>query len=117
MTATTTTSWPLQGAPRSLLAGSSQQPQASQGAGAPFSPSSTSTNGSRDIEFFTNVTLQAASASTAFTKATAVAYSVGGYVADSTESNTTALVVMRVPAADYQDALTERRGTRHARHA
>ena len=106
MTATTTTEAGPAGGSTTLLAGNSQQPQASQGAGAPFSPSSASANGSRDIEFFTNVTLQAASASTAFTKATAVAYSVGGYVADSTESNTTALVVMRVPAADYEDALT-----------
>jgi Domain of unknown function (DUF4349)/PKD domain len=84
----------------------SQQPENPQGSGAPFSPASTRTNGSRDIEFFTNVTIQAASASATFTKATAVAYSVGGYVSDSTESNTTALVVMRVPAANYEDALT-----------
>lgn len=91
------------------VGGSSQQPGSSQ-TGAPFSPSSTSTNASRDIEFFTNVTLQASSASTAFAKATAVAYSVGGYVADSTESNTTAVVVMRIPSANYQDALTEVEG-------
>jgi len=88
----------------------SQQPDSSQASGAPFSPASTSTNGSPDIEFFTNVTLQAASASVAFSKTTAVAYSVGGYVSDSTESNTTALVVMRVPAANYEDALTEVEG-------
>jgi Domain of unknown function (DUF4349)/PKD domain len=86
------------------------QPGSSQGSSAPFSPASTSANGSRDIEFFTNVTLQAASALAAFTKASAVAYSVGGYVSDSAESNTTALVVIRVPAANYQDALTQVEG-------
>jgi len=75
--------------------------------GAPLSVTSTDTNASRDIEFFTNITLQATFASAAFTKATAIAYSVGGYVSDSTESNSSALVVMRVPAASDQDALTQ----------
>ena len=79
----------------------------SLGTGAQLSTTSTSTNGSRSIEFFTNLTLKADSVSTAFAKATAIAYSVGGYVSDSTESNTTALVVVRVPAASYQSALTQ----------
>ena len=109
MTATTTVAGPAAGS-TIVVQGNSQQQASSQVSGAPFSPSSAGANGSRDIEFFTNVTLQAASASTAFTKATAVAYSVGGYVADSTESNTTALVVMRVPAANYEDALTDVEG-------
>jgi hypothetical protein len=110
-TATTTTanSGPTPGS-TIVVQGNSQEQASSQGSAAPFSPSSASANGSRDIEFFTNVTLQAASASTAFTKATSVAYSVGGYVADSTESNTTALVVMRVPASNYEDALTDVEG-------
>jgi hypothetical protein len=90
-----------------VVQGNSQQPAPSQGAGAQLSSTPTSANGSRSIEFFTNVTLQADSVSTAFTKATAVAYSAGGYVSDSTESNTTALVVVRVPAASYQGALTQ----------
>jgi len=81
----------------------SQEPAASQ-------PLSTSTNGTRDIEFFTNLTLQAESATIAFTKASAIAYSVGGYVSDSTESNATALVVMRVPAASDQQVLQELEG-------
>jgi Domain of unknown function (DUF4349)/PKD domain len=87
----------------SQLSGSSEE-------GAPFSPSSATTNASHDIEFFTNVTLEASSASTAFAKATALAYSAGGYIADSTESNATAVVVMRVPAANYQDALAGVKG-------
>jgi uncharacterized protein DUF4349/PKD domain-containing protein len=84
-----------------------QQSGSSQGKGAPLAVASANANQSRAIEFFTNITLRADSVSTAFSKATAVAYSVGGYVADSTESNSTALVVMRVPAASYQDALAQ----------
>jgi len=90
-----------------IVLGNAQQPVSSQGIGAPLSSTSTTANGSRSIEFFTNVTLNADSVSTAFAKATAIAYSVGGYVSDSTESNTTALVVVRVPAASYQGALTQ----------
>ncbi|MDA4116471.1 MAG: DUF4349 domain-containing protein [Thaumarchaeota archaeon] len=105
---TTTVGGPAEGS-TIVLQGDSQQQGGSQAPAASLSPSTT-TNGSRDIEFFTNITLQAASASTAFTKATAVAYSVGGYVADSTESNATALVVLRVPAANYEDALAEVEG-------
>ncbi|HVC27133.1 MAG TPA: DUF4349 domain-containing protein [Nitrososphaerales archaeon] len=97
MTATTTTA----SGGTTLVQGSSQ------GIGASLAAASTNPNGSRDIEFFTNVTLQADSVSTAFSKASAIAYSVGGYVSDSTESNTTALVVVRVPAASYQSALTQ----------
>jgi len=82
----------------------------SHGSGAPLSSTSTGANASRDIEFFSNVTLQADSVSTVYAQAVAIAYSSGGYVADSTESNTTALVVMRVPAAGFQGALTEVQG-------
>jgi PKD repeat protein len=88
------------------------QPNANQGqggspkTGAPLS-TTTGVNGSPDIEFFTNMTLQAASASSAFAKATVIAYSVGGYVSFSTETNSSALVVMRVPAANYQEALPQ----------
>jgi uncharacterized protein DUF4349/PKD domain-containing protein len=106
---TTTVAAPASGS-TTVVRPNSQQPESSQGSGAPFSPSSTSTNGSRDIEFFTNVTLQADSAAATFTKAIAVAYSVGGYVSYSTESNASALVVMRVPAANYEDALTKVEG-------
>ena len=88
------------------------QPNANQAQGgspktaAPLS-TTTGANGSRDIEFFTNMTLQATSASSAFAKATVIAYSVGGYVSFSTETNSSALVVMRVPAANYQEALAQ----------
>jgi len=90
-----------------VVQGNSQQSQSSQETGAPLSVVAANANESRAIEFFTNVTLQAPSASAAFTKATAIAYSLGGYVSDSTESNASALVVIRVPAASDQDALTQ----------
>jgi len=106
MSASSTTLSAPAGGGTTVVRANSGQPESSQGSGAPLSPS-TSTNGSRDIEFFSNITLQAASTSAAFTKATAIAYSVGGYVSDSTESNTTALIVMRVPAANDQDALAQ----------
>src|SRR6266849_8421974 len=90
-----------------LLQPNSQQAHESpQKTGAPLS-TTTGVNGSRDIEFFTNMTLQATSAPSAFAKATVIAYSVGGYVSFSTETNSSALVVLRVPAANYQEALAQ----------
>jgi PKD repeat protein len=83
-----------------------QQPQAASAIGARLA-AAPGANGSRDIEFFTNVTLQAASSSSAFSSASAIAYSVGGYIAYSSETNSTALIEMRVPAANYQDALAQ----------
>ncbi len=80
------------------------------GPGASLSPASANPNGTRSIEFFTNLTLQAESSSAAFAKASAIAYSLGGYVSDSVETNTTAFVVMRVPAASDQDALQQLEG-------
>jgi hypothetical protein len=107
-TASTTTVTSAANGGTTLVQGNpQQQPASSKGAGAQLSSSPTSVNGNRSIEFFTNVTLQADSVSTVFAKATAIAYSVGGYVSDSTESNTTALVVVRVPAESYQSALTQ----------
>jgi PKD repeat protein len=88
------------------------QPNSQQAHGAPQKTgvslsTAAGANGSRDIEFFTNITLQATSATSAFAKATAIAYSVGGYIAFSTETNSTALIEMRIPAANYQDALAQ----------
>jgi PKD repeat protein len=92
-----------------LLQPNSNQGQPGSKPGAPLS-TTTGANGSRDIEFFTNVTLLASSASSAFAKATVIAYSVGGYVSFSTETNSSALIVMRVPAANYQAALAQVEG-------
>jgi hypothetical protein len=53
------------------------------------------------------VTLRVSSPSSALDRASAVAYSLGGYVAYSSLTNSSALVVLRVPAQNYQAALTE----------
>ncbi len=66
----------------------------------------TATSG-RSIEFFSNVTLRVSTPSLALDKASAVAYSLGGYVAYSFFTNSTALVVVRVPADSYQRALSQ----------
>jgi hypothetical protein len=99
------------GSPATILLqpNANQGPPGSQKTGAPLS-TITGVNGSRDIEFFTNMTLLASSATSAFAKATVIAYSVGGYISFSTETNSSALVVMRVPAANYQEALTQVEG-------
>jgi len=59
----------------------------------------------RSIEYVSNLTLRVPSVPTAFANATSIAYDLGGYVALSTQSNSTSLVVIRVPASTYQDAL------------
>lgn len=66
----------------------------------------TTTSG-RSIEFFSNVTLRVPTPSLVLDKASAVAYSLGGYVAYSFFTNYTALVVLRVPAENYQHALSQ----------
>jgi hypothetical protein len=93
--------------PTTVIQGNPAPQTPIQEKGAPLSSASPTTNGARDIEFFTNITLRAASAPAAFTQAAAIAYSVGGYVAYSAEDNSTALVELRVPAAGYQQALTQ----------
>ncbi len=69
-------------------------------------PGQVATSG-RSIEFFSNVTLRVSTPSLAVDKASAVAYSLGGYVAYSFFTNSTALVVVRVPADNYQRALSQ----------
>jgi hypothetical protein len=69
-------------------------------------PQQTSTTGN-SIEFFSNVTLRVPVPSLVLDKVSGVAYSLGGYVAYSFFTNSTALVVVRVPAQNYQHALSE----------
>ena len=70
------------------------------------SPSS-SPSQSGSIEFFSNLTLQVSSPQSALTKAAGIAYSIGGYVAFSSSTNNSATAVLRVPAPEYQNALTQ----------
>ena len=62
---------------------------------------------SGSIEFFSNLTLQVSSPQSALTKAASVAYSIGGYVAFSSSTNNSATAVLRIPASEYQNALTQ----------
>lgn len=71
----------------------------------------TNTSASSDfIEFFSNVTLLVSSPQTSLNKAMAIAYAYGGYVAFSSYNNYSSIAVLRVPASDYQPALTQIEG-------
>lgn len=59
------------------------------------------------IEFFSNVTLQVSSTQASLNKVLAVAYTYGGYVAFSSFNNYSSVAVIRVPASNYQSALTQ----------
>jgi len=63
-------------------------------------------NRSGFIEFFSNVTVQVSSAETALSKATALAYTYGGYLAFSSYNNLSSIAVLRIPAANYASALS-----------
>ncbi len=78
-----------------------------QTAAAPTAQPRPSANTSRSVEFFSNVTLRVSSPSSALDRASAVAYSLGGYVAFSTVMNSSAFVVLRVPAQNYHEALSQ----------
>ena len=69
-------------------------------------PPAQNLNRSGFIEFFSNVTIQVSSAQTALSKATALAYSYGGYLAYSSYSNVSSIAVLRIPAANYASALS-----------
>jgi hypothetical protein len=64
------------------------------------------TNHTGFIEFFSNVTVQVSSPQSALDKATAIAYTYGGYLAYSSYENTSSIAVMRIPAANYGHALS-----------
>ncbi len=73
-------------------------------------PRFTDSNQSGFIEFFSNVTLQVTSTQSALSKATAVAYTYGGYLAFSSYSNTNSIAVLRIPASNYASALSQIEG-------
>lgn len=66
-----------------------------------------SANNTGFIEFFSNVTVQVQSTQAALAKATAVAFSFGGYVAFSSYSNSSSIAVLRIPAENYASALSQ----------
>jgi hypothetical protein len=78
---------------------------------SPTAPTPTQgTNRSGFIEFFSNVTVEVGSAKTALNKASAIAYTFGGYPAFSSYSNVSSIVVLRIPAQNYGNALNEIEG-------
>lgn len=70
-------------------------------------PSTNSSASSGFIEFFSNVTLQVSSPQASLNEAMAIAYTYGGYVAFSSFNNYSSVAVLRVPASNYQSALTQ----------
>src|SRR3989441_1730927 len=70
------------------------------------SPSS-SPSQSGSIEFFSNLTVKVSSPQSALTRAAGIAYSIGGYVAFSSSTNSSATAVLRVPASEYQAGLSQ----------
>ncbi len=87
------------GSQHSTAAGSQNAPAPTQG-----------TNRSGFVEFFSNVTVEVNSAQTALNKATAIAYTFGGYPAFSSYSNESSIAVLRIPAQNYGNALNEIEG-------
>ncbi|MHB8566847.1 MAG: DUF4349 domain-containing protein [Nitrososphaerales archaeon] len=85
------------------------QPDNTQSSSAQSSTTGPQVNQSNSgfLEFFSNVTLEVDSPASSLKSVTALAYSLGGYIAYSYEQNTSALAVMRVPAGNYQSALNE----------
>jgi hypothetical protein len=78
----------------------------------PYGPASNVTQGSPsgsggEIEFSSQVQLQSASPQQAASQVAALAYFVGGYVAYQATYNSSADVVIRVPAAEYPQALAK----------
>jgi hypothetical protein len=59
------------------------------------------------IEFSTNLAITASAPVQTASAVSAIAYSFGGYVAYQSTYSTSAYVVIRVPAADYQKALAQ----------
>ncbi|HYB04813.1 MAG TPA: DUF4349 domain-containing protein [Nitrososphaerales archaeon] len=74
------------------------------------SPQLQGSNNTSYIEYFSNVTLTVSSTLTGLNKATAVAYTYGGYLAFSSYSNVSAVAVLRIPAQDYASALAQVEG-------
>jgi len=67
----------------------------------------TPSSGGGMIEFSTDLAITASAPEQAASAVSAIAYTFGGYVAYQSTYSTSAYVVIRVPAADYQTALAQ----------
>ena len=81
----------------------------SPGSGSSGQVSSNGTSGAPNglIEFSTDIQITSPTPQQAASAVSALAYSVGGYVAYQSTYSTSAYVVIRVPAADYQRVLAQ----------
>jgi len=102
--ATTTMSTTTASAPTTIVIGSQNHATAP---GSPSRTTSASGNGTRMVEFFTNVTMESPSPESLASKVVGLAYSVGGYVAYQSTSSDSAYVIIRVPASLYQQTLSQ----------
>jgi Domain of unknown function (DUF4349)/PKD domain len=94
MTATSPPKAQTQGIPRGgITSYSVLQTSQSQGAGY--------------VQFFSNITMRVQNPAEASGAVMALAYSEGGYVASSTTASGFAYVLIRVPAANFQDAIAK----------
>jgi uncharacterized protein DUF4349/PKD domain-containing protein len=62
------------------------------------------------IEFFSNMTMESPTPATLASKVVELAYSVGGYVAYQSTLTDSSYLVVRVPAADYQQVVSQIQG-------
>ena len=62
------------------------------------------------IEFFSNVTMESPTPTALASRMAQLAYSVGGYVAYQSTLSDSAYLIVRVPASDYQQVLTQVQG-------
>lgn len=80
--------------------------QQSTGSAGPQSQTSVASgNGSRLIEFFSNVTMESPDPSSLASRVIGLAYSVGGYVAYQSTYSGSAYLIIRVPASTYEQVL------------
>jgi hypothetical protein len=105
VTETSTTTAVLPAPPQTVVVGGSPSASTKSGSTSFNQPG----NGSL-IEFFSNVTMESPSPSSLASRVVELAYSVGGYVAYQSTLSTSAYLVIRVPALDYQQVLTQIQG-------
>jgi len=106
MTETSTTTAILPSPQQTVVVGGSTSTVATKSGATSFSQPG---NGSL-IEFFSNVTIESPTPSALASKVVELAYSVGGYVAYQSTLTSSAYLVIRVPASDYQQVLTQVQG-------
>lgn len=75
--------------------------------GAAATTNSSGSSSGADIEFFSNLTLNVSQPSASQQKASEIAASLGGYVASSTYSGSYATMTLRIPAQNFEQAMTQ----------